>query len=218
MPDVIVAALDCADTIGSAVRAFRTVGQVIVVDCGSVDGTADKAHMNGAVVVNGKGLDKGHAISLGLRHVSTPRTILVDADIHGYEPAHASAMAEEFDGMVRGRVTGLFPMRSGPLSHRTLAPCLSAIRSLPTDLARGIELSGLAFNTQLNFAATLCGLKTKFVSLDGLSPDMDRQFYDYSLYSEWAGAVISGEVTIPNAKPEILRAVRRLGWLTEAGG
>ena len=218
MIDVVIPAYNCAGTIGATVRAFRGIGRVIVVDDMSADETASKALMNGAHVVRGKGIGKGEAVSRGLRYVETSRVILCDGDIAGFEPAHALAMAEPFDGMLRGRITGLFPMKSGPLSHRRLAPCLTAVRSLPAWLARGIELTGLAYNEQLNLGATVCAVRTRFINLDGLTPDVDREYYDHSLYVAWAGSVIRGDVIIPGARTDILRAVKRLGWLNDAGG
>ena len=216
--DVVIAAYDCADTIGPTVRAFRGIGRVIVVDDKSSDDTASKALMNGAYVVRGTGAGKGEAITLGLGYADTDRVILCDGDIAGFQPAHAQAMAEDYDGMLRGRITGLFPMKSGPLSHRRLAPCLTAVRSLPAWLARGIALTGLAYNEQLNLGAAVCDIRTRFINLDGLAPDVDRAYYDHPLYLAWAGGIISGRVTIPGARPEIVRAVKRLGWLNDAGG
>lgn len=214
--DTVIAAYDCQDSIGAAVRAFGTVGSVIVVDVGSVDNTADIAQLAGAVVVNGKGLDKGHAVSLGLRYVKTPRTILTDGDIRGFTSAHALAMAEPTESMLRGRITGSFKMTSG--ARRVLAPCLTATRALPTWLARAVDLSGLAYQQQLNTAATLCGIRTRFVNLDDLSPNADRAYYDEPLFHEWLSAVMSGDIVIRGARPELVRAVRRLGFTREAGG
>ena len=209
--DIVIPANDCADTIGATVRAFRGIGAVIVVD-GSTGSTGDKALLAGATVVNGKGLGKGECVSLGLRHVRTDRVILCDGDIRGFKLAHALAMAEVSDAMLRGRITGLFRMRSGPLSHRRLAPCLTAVRSLPTWLARGIALTGLAYNEQLNLAATVCNVKTRFVNLDGLSPNVDRAYYDRDMYLSWLGGVMRGDVVIPRARPDIVAAIQRLGW------
>ena len=90
-------------------------------------------------------------------------------------------------------------------------------RSLPTWLARGIQLTGLAYNEQLNLGATVCNVRTRFVNLDGLAPNVDREYYDRPLYLAWVSGVISGHVTIPGARPEIVRAVKRLGWLNEPG-
>ena len=218
MTDVVIAAYDCADTIGATVRAFRSVGNCIVVDAGSSDDTYDKAMLAGARVVSGKSLGKGECVTLGLSCVETDRVILCDGDIRGFTSAHAELMAEPTDSMLRGRITGLFRMSSGSLSHRTLAPCLTAVRSLPTWLARGVELSGLAYQQQLNLAATVCAVKTRFVNLDDLTPNVDREYYDEPLYRLWAGGVISGRIVIPRSRPELVMAVKRLGWLTDAGG
>ena len=107
----MIPAYDCADTIGATVRAFKGIGNVIVV--GSTGSTGDKALLAGATVVGGKGLGKGESVSLGLRYVESDRVILCDGDIRGFEPAHALAMAEPSDAMLRGRITGLFKMKFG---------------------------------------------------------------------------------------------------------
>lgn len=214
--DTLIPAYNCEKTIGAAVKAFRTVGSVTVVDAGSSDDTYGRALLAGARVISRKGLGKGQCIAAGLEYVKTDRVILADADIRGWEPAHASAMAEECDLMLRGRITGNFKMGSG--GYRTIAPCLTAVRALPAWLARNVELRGLAYQQQLNTAATLCGIKTRFVDLDDLTPNADRAYYDEPLFHEWLSAVMSGEIVIRGARPDIVRAVKRLGFTRDAGG
>ena len=79
---VVIAAKNEAPTIGCVVRRclpFATT--VIVVDGHSIDDTADRARQAGAaLVLQDRGRGKGDALRVGMRHVTTPVTVFVDAD------------------------------------------------------------------------------------------------------------------------------------------
>jgi glycosyltransferase involved in cell wall biosynthesis len=217
MIDVVIPAYDAARTIGPIVQAFRAVpdiGQVTVVDDGSADGTQQIAYEAGALVVRGPGTGKGEAIAHGLAWVTTDRVVFCDPDIYGFAPEHAAAMMTDFEGILRGKITGLFRATNGPYPLMRMAPCLTAVRSMPSWLPKGIELTGLAYNEQLNMAASVCNLRTKFVNLDGLHPNMDKAYYDHGLFLLWAKAVIAGEVMIPRTHPASVVALKKWrGWL-----
>jgi dolichol-phosphate mannosyltransferase len=78
---VIIPARNEAATIASIVRSVRAfVAEVIVVEGGSTDATAQRAAAAGARVIRDPGLGKGAAMRLAVEHVSTPFCIFVDAD------------------------------------------------------------------------------------------------------------------------------------------
>jgi glycosyltransferase involved in cell wall biosynthesis len=68
----LIPALDCAATIGEVVRGVRRhVSDVLVVDDGSRDSTADVARAAGAEVVrHAENLGKGAALTNGMRHLA----------------------------------------------------------------------------------------------------------------------------------------------------
>ncbi|HEY3106800.1 MAG TPA: glycosyltransferase [Gaiellaceae bacterium] len=83
---VLVAALDEADRIGDTIAALRgefPEAEIIVVDGGSWDGTADRAEQAGAVVVRLSRRGKGEALSAGERAAAPGPLLLCDADLRG---------------------------------------------------------------------------------------------------------------------------------------
>ena len=77
----VIAAKQEAGTIDSIVRRCeRYVGEIIVVDGRSTDGTAEIAAQCGARVVSDRGKGKGDAIRCAIPLVRTPVTVFLDAD------------------------------------------------------------------------------------------------------------------------------------------
>jgi Glycosyl transferase family 2 len=80
---ILVAARDEEGRIGATVRALRELGEVIVADDGSLDGTADEAEAAGATVLRLARRGKGQALSAAERAAPPGRLLLVDADLRG---------------------------------------------------------------------------------------------------------------------------------------
>lgn len=77
----IVPARNEAETIAFVVEECRRyAGEVIVVEGGSTDGTAEVAEAAGARVVRDRGTGKGAALRLAVGHVTTPFCVFIDAD------------------------------------------------------------------------------------------------------------------------------------------
>ena len=77
----VIPARNEAPTIAAVVRACRQhAGQVLVVEGGSSDNTAELAAEAGARVIRDPGLGKGAALRLAMEHVTTPICVFVDAD------------------------------------------------------------------------------------------------------------------------------------------
>jgi glycosyltransferase involved in cell wall biosynthesis len=82
----LIPAYNEAATIADVVRGVRPfVSQVLVVDDGSTDGTADVARAAGAcVLAHSTNLGKGHAVRTGLAHFlrgDTTHVLLLDGDM-----------------------------------------------------------------------------------------------------------------------------------------
>ncbi len=81
----IVPAYNEAGRIGATVRSLigsKRITEVVVVDDGSADETAERAHASGARVIrNERNLGKGAAVAAGVRATDAPVLLLCDADL-----------------------------------------------------------------------------------------------------------------------------------------
>jgi glycosyltransferase involved in cell wall biosynthesis len=99
--DAIVPARNEASTIADVVAALRGsqyVREVIVVDDGSSDDTADVAAAAGAKVVRRdvEHGSKAHAMAAGVAASDADALFFVDADLIGVTPAHLDAICRPF--------------------------------------------------------------------------------------------------------------------------
>ena len=109
---VVIPAFNEADVVGRVVRGLRDVGawhEILVVDDGSTDQTAEEAERAGARVVRhpyNKG--NGAAVKTGIRHTSGEFLLILDADgQHRPEDApRLVARLDEYDLVVGARAGG----------------------------------------------------------------------------------------------------------------
>lgn len=102
---IVIPARNEAATVGAIVHALRStlldqmglLDEILVVDAGSDDGTANEAIAAGARVVRqsqvltsaGDGTGKGEALWKGLAASEGDLIVFLDADIHGFDPRFA---------------------------------------------------------------------------------------------------------------------------------
>lgn len=95
--DAVVPARNEASTIAdviSALRACAYVREVLVVDDGSSDESADVARAAGAKVLrrDARGGSKAHAMAMGVAATDAEAIFFVDADVIGVTPGHLDAI------------------------------------------------------------------------------------------------------------------------------
>ncbi|MHB1487182.1 MAG: glycosyltransferase family 2 protein [Acidimicrobiales bacterium] len=106
MIDVVIPARNEEPTVAGVVQAClgcRFARQVIVVDDGSIDATADRAAGAGAKVISiSGGGSKAHALAAGVAASNAGALLFVDADLLGLTADHLDEICEPF---VAGRAT-----------------------------------------------------------------------------------------------------------------
>ena len=210
---VIIPAYNEGAHVAEQVRAVQgvmdTCGwpyELIVVDDGSVDGTAEKAAAVGGVRVLRRKRNRGYgaALKLGIANARHPWILITDAD--GTYPVEAIpkllAQADESDMVVGARTgeTVRIPLIRRPpkaflrwlasyLAGQRLPDINSGLRLMRADLVRRYEHllpSGFSFTTTITLAAAVNDHAVEYVPIDyharlGNSKMRPRAAYDFTL-------------------------------------
>ena len=138
---VVLPARNEVETVGPIVHAIRRdlpdlVDDVVVVDDGSVDGTAEAAEAAGARVVGSAGgPGKGQAMKAGLEATSADIVVYCDADLYEFESHFISRLVEplqqrpevQFVKAVYRRPLGDRPDEGGRVTELVARPLLSLL-------------------------------------------------------------------------------------------
>ena len=158
----------------AAARGCSFVRDVIVVDDGSTDGTADEAQRAGAKVVRlAESLgSKANAMAAGVAATDADAILFVDADCTGLEPAHLDAICRPFvDGEA---VLSIGTFDYGPLWNPIVPrlPPLSGERIIPRWVFESIppeKLSGYTIEVRINEVIAESRLTTSVRVMRGVS-------------------------------------------------
>ncbi len=135
---VVVPARDEARTLGpilGAVYASNLVDEVVVVDDGSRDDTADVARAAGARVLELDGRGKGAAMAAGLAATTSELVVFLDGDVTSPVDQYVARLAyplvvDEDVQLVKGyyeRPLGEAPLGGGRVTELTARPILSLL-------------------------------------------------------------------------------------------
>jgi glycosyltransferase involved in cell wall biosynthesis len=103
------------------IESEGTRTEVIVVDDGSTDGTAEKLDKSWITFVAQKNMGKGSAVNLGVQHSQSEFFIVLDADGE-YDPAEITNLLKASNGNVNRAVYGSRYLRSTGIIKLKLIP------------------------------------------------------------------------------------------------
>ncbi|MFQ6117536.1 MAG: glycosyltransferase family 2 protein, partial [Candidatus Bipolaricaulia bacterium] len=136
---MIVPAYNEAERIGAVLQALiaaERVDEIIVVDDGSTDGTAEVAKRFGVKVLSlPQNMGKAAALDHGVKLARNDVFLFLDADLVGLRPEHVDRMIEAYERRGLYMVIGVF--KEGRLNtdlSQVIAPYLSGQRVLNRDV------------------------------------------------------------------------------------
>jgi len=162
-----------------ALLASKDIDEVIVVDDGSVDRTAEVSRETGAKVLSlpkKGGSGKGNAMREGIKSTDADVIVFFDADLIGLTPEHASLLVKPIlnegvlmaVGMRERRWKGAiseFMIKVDPLSAIAGERAIKRhiFEAIPSDFIQGFMVE-----TALNYYCLINKLKVRYVKLKGL--------------------------------------------------
>jgi len=186
----IVPAYNEAERIGAVISpllAASCVDEVIVVDDGSTDGTAEVARRLGARVIElPRNMGKAAALDHGVSAARNDVLLFLDADLVGLKPEHIHRLVSIYEERGPDMVIGVF--RSGRLNTdlaQTIAPYLSGQRVLSRALWERLkEKSEKLWEYGVEMALTKLSLKEDWreerVFLEGVTHVMKEEKRGFS--------------------------------------
>jgi glycosyltransferase involved in cell wall biosynthesis len=186
----LIPAYDEARTIGEVLERIAALElddpQVIVIDDGSTDGTAEIAEAHAGVhVIRQANRGKGAAIRAGIPRVEGEIVVIQDADME-YDPAEVPALIELIergvaDVVYGSRLSGGRPQRAYLFWHlvgnrflslvtcilfnTTLSDMESGYKAFRTDVLRSLDLREDGFGIEPELTAQICKLRLRIYEL-----------------------------------------------------
>jgi glycosyltransferase involved in cell wall biosynthesis len=184
----LIPAYDEARTIGDVLERIARLDletQVIVVDDGSTDGTADIAERAGALVVRQANRGKGAAIRAAIPLVEGDIAVIQDADME-YDPADVPGLIEPIeqgvaDVVFGSRLSGGRPQRAylfwhlagnrflslltNVLFNTTLSDMETGYKAFRADVLRSLELTEDRFGIEPEITGKVCKRKLRLYEL-----------------------------------------------------
>src|SRR5262245_20753060 len=175
----LIPAYDEERTIGEVIDRIAGLGleaQVVVVDDGSTDATAEIAEGKGALVIRQANRGKGAAIRAAIPHADGDISVIQDADLE-YDPADVPELIEPIergvaDVVFGSRLSGGRPQRAylfwhlvgnrflslltNILFNTTLSDMETGYKAFRTDVLRTLDLRENSFGTEPEITGQIC--------------------------------------------------------------
>ncbi len=174
----IIPAYNEAERIGAVLKSLAaapSVAEVIVVDDGSTDGTAEVAQRYGVKVVRlGENQGKGAAMAAGVREAQGDTLLFLDADLTGLTAQHVEDLVRAYkDGNAEMVIAVFRKGRAATDFSQRIVPFLSGQRIMPRRLweeaVRLVENQNFGIETALTKLAFREGWRQKTVVWEGVS-------------------------------------------------
>ena len=184
----LIPAYDEASTIGEVLDRIAGLGldaQVIVVDDGSTDRTAEIAEEKGALVIRQGNRGKGAAIRAAIPHVEGEIAVIQDADME-YDPADVPELIEPIvrgaaDVVFGSRLSGGRPQRAylfwhlagnrflslltNVLFNTTLSDMETGYKAFRADVLRSLDLREDGFGIEPEITGQVCKRRLRVYEL-----------------------------------------------------
>ncbi|MFA6039004.1 MAG: glycosyltransferase family 2 protein [Candidatus Peribacteraceae bacterium] len=172
---VIIPAFEEESTIRSIITVAERhplVDEVIVVDDGSTDGTADAARTTSAIVIERKeNQGKGSAMNAGVRQAKGDVLVFLDADLTGFTASMLTSLIQpvrsgRYDMFTLIRDRYMEPIQS--LSNKINIGGERALRRALWSAVPAEERRGFDVELSLNYYASTLGKKVGVLPVPGL--------------------------------------------------
>jgi glycosyltransferase involved in cell wall biosynthesis len=184
----VIPAYDEESTIGEVLERIAALGldaQVIVVDDGSTDRTAEIAEAHGATVIRQANAGKGAALRAGIALVDGDIAVIQDADME-YDPAEVPELIEP---ILRGAADVVFGSRlrggkaqraylfwhlvgnrflsllTSVLYNTTLSDMETGYKAFRADILRSLDLREDGFTIEPEITGKICKRKLRLYEL-----------------------------------------------------
>jgi glycosyltransferase involved in cell wall biosynthesis len=175
-------------TIGEVLERIAALGldaQVVVVDDGSTDRTADVAESHGAIVIRQANAGKGAAIRAAIAVIDGDIAVIQDADME-YDPAEVPELIEPIvrgvaDVVYGSRLRGGKPQRAylfwhlvgnrflslltAVLYNTTLSDMETGYKAFRAEVLRSLDLHENRFGIEPEITAKICTRKLRIYEL-----------------------------------------------------
>jgi glycosyltransferase involved in cell wall biosynthesis len=168
----LIPAYNEAATIGEVLERVRALGldsELVVVDDGSTDGTAEIAEAAGAIVVRQQNRGKGAAIRTAIAAAGGDIAVIQDADME-YDPVDVPELIEPIVRGVADVVWHLVGNRflslvTNALFNTTLSDMETGYKAFRMDVLRSLKLTENGFGIEPEITGQVCKRKLRIYEL-----------------------------------------------------